>query len=290
MNIKNHKLTGVEYQQARWIGPEITPEIVILHDTASSIKKGAAAGYLRDNPAKVSVHFVIEIDGTIIQQVPVNRRANHAGASSFHGRSGCNDFSIGIELVNPGKMSAVAPGVGRTWFGAAIHKDPVQGIEIREAATEQHGTGVWMDYPIKQITALCQLLAVLFSDIPTLRDITTHWYVSPGRKIDTNPLLPLEEVRAHILGCDDPADVVAEDQSTETVSSDLVQIDAPGDGLNLRRWPSFNPNVLTTIPHEAVVPVLREGWFSGRHWLRVIYAGQEGWIVASHTAAITHSA
>jgi AmpD protein len=33
-----------------------------------------------------------------VQFVPVERRAWHAGASSWRGRSRCNDFSIGVEL------------------------------------------------------------------------------------------------------------------------------------------------------------------------------------------------
>jgi AmpD protein len=47
---------------------------------------------------KVSSHFLIRRDGELIQFVPVERRAWHAGASSWRGRSRCNDFSIGIEL------------------------------------------------------------------------------------------------------------------------------------------------------------------------------------------------
>ena len=34
----------------------------------------------------------------MVQFVPVERRAWHAGASSWRGRSACNDFSVGIEL------------------------------------------------------------------------------------------------------------------------------------------------------------------------------------------------
>ena len=30
--------------------------------------------------------------------MPLDQRAWHAGVSNFNGRSGCNDFSIGIEL------------------------------------------------------------------------------------------------------------------------------------------------------------------------------------------------
>lgn len=47
---------------------------------------------------RVSAHFVIERDGRTSQFVSVCQRAWHAGASSFEGRSGCNDFSIGVEL------------------------------------------------------------------------------------------------------------------------------------------------------------------------------------------------
>jgi AmpD protein len=47
---------------------------------------------------KVSAHFLIRRDGALIQFVPCNQRAWHAGASSWQGRERCNDFSIGIEL------------------------------------------------------------------------------------------------------------------------------------------------------------------------------------------------
>jgi N-acetyl-anhydromuramoyl-L-alanine amidase len=47
---------------------------------------------------KVSSHFLVRRDGEVVQFVPVERRAWHAGASSWRGRGRCNDFSIGIEL------------------------------------------------------------------------------------------------------------------------------------------------------------------------------------------------
>jgi N-acetyl-anhydromuramoyl-L-alanine amidase len=47
---------------------------------------------------RVSSHFVIARDGALTQFVSVRERAWHAGASSFAGRSRCNDFSIGVEL------------------------------------------------------------------------------------------------------------------------------------------------------------------------------------------------
>jgi N-acetyl-anhydromuramoyl-L-alanine amidase len=47
---------------------------------------------------RVSSHFLIRRDGELIQFVPCTMRAWHAGQSEWHGRSRCNDFSIGVEL------------------------------------------------------------------------------------------------------------------------------------------------------------------------------------------------
>jgi AmpD protein len=46
----------------------------------------------------VSSHFLVRRDGQIVQFVPCNKRAWHAGVSTWRGRTRCNDFSIGIEL------------------------------------------------------------------------------------------------------------------------------------------------------------------------------------------------
>ena len=47
---------------------------------------------------RVSAHLLIRRDGCLIQYVPCDRRAWHAGVSAFQGRERCNDYSIGIEL------------------------------------------------------------------------------------------------------------------------------------------------------------------------------------------------
>ena len=47
---------------------------------------------------KVSPHLYIKRDGEIIQFIPFNKRAWHAGISNYKGEKDCNDFSIGIEL------------------------------------------------------------------------------------------------------------------------------------------------------------------------------------------------
>ncbi|MCO7188773.1 MULTISPECIES: 1,6-anhydro-N-acetylmuramyl-L-alanine amidase AmpD [unclassified Pseudoalteromonas] len=47
---------------------------------------------------RVSAHCVIRRDGTVVQYVPFDKRAWHAGVSEFAGQENCNDFSIGVEL------------------------------------------------------------------------------------------------------------------------------------------------------------------------------------------------
>lgn len=284
MGFVNGLLKGVEYQKAQWIGPDIIPEIVILHDTASPIKKGSAAAYLRENSAKVSVQFVIERDGTIIQQVPVGKRANHAGKSVYHGREWCNGFSVGIEIVNPGKMSWVNDRKVRAWWGQEFD---VEDFGIERVATIAHGSGWWMPYTEAQLEAVIRLLQDLFASYDTLMDVTTHWYVSPGRKVDTNPLFPLDHIKAFVMGRDDPVDIAVLQDAVDVSSGEMVQTNTPGDTLNLRRWPSFNPNILTAIPHDTVLPVLRRGVYEGRDWLCVVYGGHEGWIVASYADPVT---
>lgn len=54
--------------------------------------------YARIRGLEVSSHFVIRRGGALLQFVPVDARAWHAGRSSWRGREDCNDWSVGIEL------------------------------------------------------------------------------------------------------------------------------------------------------------------------------------------------
>ncbi|MGR3466929.1 MAG: N-acetylmuramoyl-L-alanine amidase [Shimia sp.] len=289
MGHTNHWTYGVAKVPAYWQGAEITPEIVVLHDTASRLEKFNARDYLaRKNTGKVSVHYVIELEGDVSQLVPNNRRANHAGRSRYHGREWCNGFSIGIELVNPGRMRDVSAdgdaSIARTWYGEEFEWSAE--TEFYPRTTPEHGHGLWMLYPAAQIAALTELLEKLFANPAyPLKDIVPHWYVSPGRKNDTNPLFPLEEIRARILGRDDPRDVATEEGSSQPEGA-VVQVSTHGAGLNLRRWPSFNPNVLTSIPNGTLLDVERVGRFDGRDWARVQYGGHEGWVVGTYLIKI----
>jgi AmpD protein len=58
---------------------------------------------------RVSAHFLIRRTGELLQFVPCTKRAWHAGVSTWCGRSGCNDFSIGIELEGTDDLPYTEP-------------------------------------------------------------------------------------------------------------------------------------------------------------------------------------
>ena len=76
-------------------------DILILHYTGMQTAQ-AAIDRLRDPAAKVSSHYVVDEDGTILRLVPEHQRAFHAGISYWRGRHTLNGTCIGIEIVNPG--------------------------------------------------------------------------------------------------------------------------------------------------------------------------------------------
>lgn len=98
---------------------------------------------------RVSSHLCIARDGGITQYVPFNERAWHAGASSYEGRTACNDFSIGVELEGADTIA----------------------------------------YDERQYRALAAVVAALCRAYPKLSAarLTGHSDIAPGRKTDPGP-------------------------------------------------------------------------------------------------------
>lgn len=98
---------------------------------------------------QVSSHLLITRRGDLIQFVPFDKRAWHAGQSCYEGRENCNDFSIGIELEG-------------------TDTDPFEAIQYQQ---------------------LSEVLKVLIAQYPGLSSerITGHEHIAPGRKTDPGP-------------------------------------------------------------------------------------------------------
>jgi N-acetyl-anhydromuramyl-L-alanine amidase AmpD len=127
--------------------PDAVVDTIVIHATVEPTLEGTVAHFLRPG-SKVSAHFTIGKDGSIVQQVSTFDRAWHAGHSrDVEGREKVNIFSIGIELVN------LDDGV-----------DP---------------------YPELQLEALENIITVLQRRYP-IRYITSHEFIAQpsGRKND----------------------------------------------------------------------------------------------------------
>ena len=76
-------------------------DMLILHYTGMKNAEEALAR-LTVPESRVSAHYLIDEDGDVFRLVAEDKRAWHAGVSSWRGRGDINGASIGIELVNPG--------------------------------------------------------------------------------------------------------------------------------------------------------------------------------------------
>ncbi|MBU1540494.1 MAG: N-acetylmuramoyl-L-alanine amidase [Alphaproteobacteria bacterium] len=136
------------------------PDMLVLHYTGMRTADEAIAR-LRDPEAKVSAHYVVDEDGSILRLVAEERRAWHAGRGAWQGETDCNAASIGIEIVNPGHE-----------FG-------------------------YRDFPGGQIDAVIGLISDIRTrwTIPDAR-IIGHSDLAPERKQDPGELFPWKRLAA----------------------------------------------------------------------------------------------
>ena len=122
-------------------GPHVTQLFTNRLDAAAHPFFAEIAGL------RASAHFFISRSGALTQFVSTPRRAWHAGASAWRGRTRCNDFSIGIELEGTGD----------------VH------------------------YTVRQYRRLATLARQLCVRHPGICGVAGHDEVAPGRKTDPGP-------------------------------------------------------------------------------------------------------
>lgn len=259
---------AIPFKETPHRGGIFRPEGIVLHDTAGSLKRHSSVDWFLNSASKASAHFVVERDGEITQMAKLDEQCWHAGKSAYGNRPRVNEFAYGIEIVNMGKMERTKNNAFKPWFNSLFYQGDAN-LEFLHAETPEHGSGYWHGYSVEQIeavTALCKLLR----DEVGAKWITAHWFVSPGRKFDTNPLFPLHGLRRDVFG--------------ESTGGKKVMTIAR---VNQRRWPSYNDNVIQVIPKGQVVEAIRSGSFkkSGRveeKWYLARFEDQEGWVNARY--------
>ena len=77
------------------------PDILLLHYTGVPTPE-FAIDILTNGEREVSCHYLVHQDGGIVHMVDEDKRAWHAGKSSWEGAGDVNSRSVGIEICNPG--------------------------------------------------------------------------------------------------------------------------------------------------------------------------------------------
>lgn len=172
----------------------MSPIYLIMHYTAGTTLDGAVEWFKKEE-AKASAHIVIGRDGKIVQMVPFDKRAWHAGESAWGNLVGMNKYSIGIELVNAGKLRRRADGNWVNWANNVIPES-----EVTEATHKSESSSAgWHEYTEVQINAAIKV-ATLLNATYKFTDVLGHEDVSPGRKVDPGPLFPINSFRSIVLG------------------------------------------------------------------------------------------
>ena len=121
MDIKNHKISNIQFLDSPNFNTrpkDAIIDLVVIHCISlprgkykntnvekfflNELDPSHDKNFKETEGLKVSSHLYIKRDGEIIQFVPFNKRAWHAGKSSWKKFNSLNKFSLGIELNNTG--------------------------------------------------------------------------------------------------------------------------------------------------------------------------------------------
>ena len=199
MKITDHILIGdnnkpVDFHATPNKGGKFTPQYLVMHYTAATLAKGSISWFL-NKQAQASAHLLIDRDGTITQFAPFNIVTWHAGASQWNGLVGMNKFSIGIELVNGGRLAKS----GIAWICAVDKKSvPESDVIIARHKNELVEFG-WQAYTEIQIQTAIEVGALLMKAYD-LKDVVGHEDIAPLRKSDPGPAFPMASFRSRIMG------------------------------------------------------------------------------------------
>jgi len=272
----DHKLEGVPYEHSpnQTPGFELKPEIVVIHYTAT-VNGRATLEAMKSPALRASAHFLIDRNGETWQLVPCNRKAWHAGASRYNGQAGCNNFALGIELLNPGPVFRDGNGIWRSAYNKPFDGDPdTPEMDEPRVIQARHESGVapkswthWAAYDEPQLRALDELARVLIEHYG-LGDVVGHDDIAPTRKFDPGPAFDMDQFRRRVLT-----------ESRASDDDDLYEVTS--ETLNVRVAPPDDRGRLSTVSGPPLLRGAKVDFVeaSGRWWHVTTPGGcTEGWV------------
>ena len=265
-----------------------SPDTIVIHFTAGS-SLASSVNVLTNADSGVSAHFVVGRNGDIVQMLPTNKIAWHAGESHYEGRSGLNQYSIGIELDNAGQLKARGDGTYESWFGEVYGENEV----LAAQHANQQSIGYWHKYTEVQIArtlSICKALCSYY-DIST---VVGHEEIAPARKVDPGPAFPLQKFKALVLQSEsDKWARESSESSSQREAHDQIQRDlaspvkrvasVSANALNVRKGPDVSFGVVENgLNKGEVLKVLEKRG----EWAKVSYT-KVGWVNTKYINEIT---
>lgn len=170
----------------------LVPKYAVVHYTAGGHIAGTK-DWCCNPESKVSYHFLIGRDGTVVQMVSLEQWAWHAGKSEWNGITGLNQFSVGIGLCNWGPLALDGQDGSFKPYNCcnSSYRIPREQVVDMPNVHDDSVYRYWEKYPEKQLFSLALLVHGLCSSLP-IDDLLGHNEIAPKRKIDPGPAFPLE--------------------------------------------------------------------------------------------------
>ena len=168
---------------------------IIMHFTTGTRIESTIA-HFRNHLSGVSAHLLIARDGRVIQFLPFDKIAFHAGYSWWERVSNLNQYSIGIELDNAGILSQGKTG----WFRKGIRiadEDVLLAAHKRES--KLRGWHTFTDIQLDVAERIVKALAEHYGGIDKII-MLGHDDVNLANRLDPGPAFPMEDVREKVFG------------------------------------------------------------------------------------------
>lgn len=176
-------------------GDSIVPTYIVMHYSGSGSAKSTIDWLTRRDEIYLSTHVVIARDGHITQIVSFTSKAFHAGRSTWGGLSDMNKYSIGIELINWGRLQLDTSSSDVVSYTGEVVPDRNRTFQRHQSGK---GNSVWWEtYTPEQISSAIDV-CISIGERYGIHEIVGHDDIAPDRKVDPGPAFDLFDFKIRV--------------------------------------------------------------------------------------------
>jgi len=162
-------------------GVIIKPDTLVIHSTAGQF--AGDKSWILNPKSQVSYHILVGRKAELVQFMPFNNLAWHAGVSEWKKRKFANGWSIGLAFSNFGLLTIK----NKEYYSSLNVKVPENEVVLIDGK-------YWHTFTPNQLSIGLQIAQAIKATYP-IKEVVTHAEISPGRKIDPGPAFPINDFR-----------------------------------------------------------------------------------------------